>query len=113
MLGPFRRLAIASALGLALSCSPTSRIEAQAPTPHVPPDAPKLPAAEYGLPGEDPPKAFVPAHPRTVEEQKRVESLRYYAVGWRWRSVASSARRSGRSRRRWRGTRSRRRSSAA
>ena len=35
---------------------------------------------EFALPGEDPPRAFVPAQPRTVEEQRRVESLRYYAA---------------------------------
>jgi tetratricopeptide (TPR) repeat protein len=80
MLGPFRRFEVPIALGLALFVMPTA--EAQKPTPNPPAadSAAKLPAAQYALPGEEPPKAFVPAHPRTVEEQKKVESLRYYAV---------------------------------
>ena len=41
---------------------------------------PRLAPGDYALPGEDPPRAFVPAHPRSVEEQKRIESLRYYAT---------------------------------
>jgi tetratricopeptide (TPR) repeat protein len=81
MLGPFRRFVIPLAIGLVTSALPIVRAQAPNPTPPIAQDAPKLPPAEYGLPGEDPPKAFVPAHPRTVEEQKRIESLRYYAVG--------------------------------
>ena len=37
-------------------------------------------AGDFALPGEDPPRDFVPAHPRTVAEQKRVESLRLFAT---------------------------------
>lgn len=44
-----------------------------------PPKAGDRPApAEYALPGEDPPAAFVPRTPRTVAEQNRVEATRLY-----------------------------------
>ncbi len=80
MLGPFRRFVITVAFGLVPFATPA--VDAQEPTPKPSADGAtsKLTPADFGLPGEDPPKAFVPAHPRTVEEQKRVESLRYYAV---------------------------------
>ena len=80
MLGPFRRLAISMFLGLVSIATPHA--DAQPPASKSPAsgEASKLPPGEYALPGEDPPKVFVPARPRTVEEQKRVESLRYYAV---------------------------------
>jgi tetratricopeptide (TPR) repeat protein len=82
MLGPFRCLAsVLLALGFVPFATPLA--EAQEPVAKPPADdsGSKLPPAEFGLPGEEPPKAFVPAQPRTVEEQKRVESLRYFAVG--------------------------------
>lgn len=80
MLGPFRRFALPIALGIAAFVTPS--VDAQTPASKSASEADsKLPPAEFGLPGEDPPKAFVPAHPRSVEEQKRIESLRYYAVG--------------------------------
>ncbi|AGA29642.1 tetratricopeptide repeat protein [Singulisphaera acidiphila] len=37
-------------------------------------------AALYGLPGEDPPEAFVPRTPRTVEDQRQVEALRDFST---------------------------------
>jgi tetratricopeptide (TPR) repeat protein len=82
MLGPFRRSLILAALGWA-SVAPITTVRGQATAPKPPSSDPsaKPTPADFGLPGEDPPKAFVPARPRTVEEQKRVESLRYYAVG--------------------------------
>ena len=81
MFGPFRRFAALLVLGLGAVEEPSAQAW-QAPAANPPADAgSKLPPAEFGLPGEDPPKAFVPAHPRTVEEQKRVESLRYFAAG--------------------------------
>ena len=86
MLGPFRRVALPLACS-AMTLLATPQARAQAPAPVTPPPkaaegdvTPKLSPADFGLPGEDPPRAFVPARPRTVEEGKRVESLRYYAV---------------------------------
>ena len=35
----------------------------------------------YALPGEDSPQPFIPAHPRSVAEQRLIESLHFYAVG--------------------------------
>lgn len=80
MLGPFRRLAILSGFGLVLSALTAAEAQGPTPTPPASDATAKLPPAEFALPGEDAPKAFVPAHPRSVEEQKRVEALRYYAV---------------------------------
>jgi tetratricopeptide (TPR) repeat protein len=82
MLGPFRRSLIIAVLGWA-SVSPIAIARAQEspPKPTVPDPQAKPTPADFGLPGEDPPKAFVPARARTVEEQKRVDSLRYYAAG--------------------------------
>ncbi len=80
MLGPFRRCVIALALGGLAFHTPLAGAQAPEAKPPTSETAPKLSPADFGLPGEDPPKAFVPANPRTVEEQKRVESLRYYAV---------------------------------
>jgi len=37
-------------------------------------------SAIYALPGEDPPEAFVPLHPRTVEDQRQIEALRDYSA---------------------------------
>ena len=62
----------------------SDRVEAQQFAPEKPaaakPDQGRLAPGAYALPGEDPPKAFVPAHPRTVAESKRIESLHYYAT---------------------------------
>ena len=80
MVGPFRRFVTLLTLGWLVG-SP-SGFGAQDPKPKPPatdPEARPAPA-DFALPGEDPPRAFVPARPRTVEEQKRVESLRYYAA---------------------------------
>jgi tetratricopeptide (TPR) repeat protein len=80
MLGPFRRFVFPMAFGLALYGLPAVDAQEPAPKPPAADSTSKPSPADFALPGEDPPKAFVPAHPRTVEEQKRVESLRYYAV---------------------------------
>ena len=40
----------------------------------VPDPGSKLKAGDFALPGEDPPGAFVPTRPRTVDEQKKVEA---------------------------------------
>jgi len=37
-------------------------------------------AAEFAIPGEDPPQPFVPLHPRTVEDRQRVQALSVYAA---------------------------------
>ena len=80
MVGPFRR----SAALLALSWLVTSPVDvgAQEATPKSSsPETGARPApADFALPGEDPPRAFVPARPRSVEEQRRVESLHYYVA---------------------------------
>ncbi len=89
MLGPFRRSHLCLALGSILlgNSAGLTLALAQEPDPKSNPkpastDSPtNLPSTDFGLPGEDPPKEFVPAHPRTVEQQKQVEALRYYAMG--------------------------------
>lgn len=57
--------------------------DAAAPKNHQP-DAPNAPASDrptsFALPGEDPPMPFVPLHPRTVEDRKRVEALTAFSV---------------------------------
>ncbi len=80
MVGPFRRFMALLMLGGVGLISPGS--PAQEPTPKsAEPEGGARPApGDFALPGEDPPRAFVPARPRTVEEQRRVESLRYYAI---------------------------------
>ena len=81
MLGPFRHFVIRMALGGASVLAVTSaRAQEPAPKPIPADQGSRLSPADFALPGEDPPKAFVPAHPRTVEEQNRLESLRYYAT---------------------------------
>jgi len=80
MVGPFRRFA--TLLVLVWLVAPSIGVKGQEETPKPAPpvrDAPLAPG-DFALPGEDPPRAFVPARPRTVEEQKRVEALRYYAT---------------------------------
>lgn len=37
-------------------------------------------AALYGLPGEDPPQAFVPLHPRTVDDRRQIDALRDFTA---------------------------------
>ncbi len=75
MVGPSRFVPVALALGL---LSP-AMLRADDPKPR-PAEGPadRLKPADYGLPGEDPPSAFVPKTPRTVAEQKRVEATRLY-----------------------------------
>ena len=80
MLGPFRRFVIPLALGGLGIHTPLAGSQAPEAKPPATETASKPSPSDFGLPGEDPPKAFVPARPRTVEEQKRVESLRYYAA---------------------------------
>ena len=84
MVGPCRRflalLVWGGSFGFVLD-----RVQAQEPTTEKPattaePTSGRLAPGAYALPGEDPPKSFVPAHPRTVAESKRIESLRYYAT---------------------------------
>ena len=38
------------------------------------------PPAHLDCPGEEPPRAFVPAQPRSVADSKRIESLRFYTA---------------------------------
>src|SRR3954454_21634793 len=80
MVGPVRRSATLLALSLLVGAS--NGVMGQEATPKPAPSDPgaRLTPGEFALPGEDPPRAFVPAHPRTVEEQRRVEALRYYAA---------------------------------
>ena len=70
MVGPFRRLAVVL---LAAGFLGGSGAFAQEPAKA---DA----RPDYALPGEDVPRPFVPAKPRTVAEQRRVEALRHYAT---------------------------------
>jgi tetratricopeptide (TPR) repeat protein len=65
-----------------------STVQAQSQSPEK--DASKKPKAEsdarsertrlYALPGEDPPEPFVPLHPRTVEDRKKVEAITTFAA---------------------------------
>src|SRR3954471_19324246 len=68
MVGPFRRFATLLALGLLFPSS--MAVMGQEATPKSAPTDPgaRLTPGEFALPGEDPPRAFVPARPRTVEE---------------------------------------------
>jgi tetratricopeptide (TPR) repeat protein len=87
MAGHFSRVLWVCGLGIVPSLA-AAAVAGDGPKP---PDAPasvksakdpsgKLSAADYGLPGEEPPRDFVPARPRSVEEQKRIEMLRAYAT---------------------------------
>jgi len=78
MVGRYRRSAVGMALGWALGLPGAGF--ADDPASKGVEDNAKPAAADFALPGEDPPRAFVPARPRTVEERKKVESLRYYAA---------------------------------
>ncbi len=81
MVGPFRRRLILLCLGGAsLLHAPARADDPATKQPSAPADPTRLAPADFALPGEDPPRAFVPARPRSVEEQRRVESLRYYAA---------------------------------
>ncbi len=84
MAGPFRRLLIMLSVlaGSGLPSAALAAPQGQAPAPGqaTPGDGAKLSPGDFGLPGEDPPRAFVPAKPRSVDDQKHVESLRYYAA---------------------------------
>jgi len=80
MVGPFRRYAVGMALGWALVFAGVGLADGPAPkAPGADPGSKPKPA-DFGLPGEDPPRGFVPARPRSVEEQKKIESLRLYAA---------------------------------
>ena len=75
MVGPSRSVILALAFGLV---SPAAlRADDPAPKP-ADGQAGRLAPADFGLPGEDPPAAFVPRTPRTVAEQRRVEATRLY-----------------------------------
>ncbi len=78
MLDSIRGFALPFVLTLAWMLTPVAHAQgpARAPIGSRPASAP-----DYGLPGEDPPQQFIPAHPRTVAEQRQIESLRFYAVG--------------------------------
>ena len=80
MLGPFRGLLTSMALGGSTLLSIWPRLKIRRQSRFRPIKAARLAPADFALPGEDPPKAFVPARPRTIDEQKRVEALRYFAV---------------------------------
>ena len=77
MAGPHRRFVV----GMALGCGVLgwSGVGAADDPPAKADPGAKPRAADFALPGEDPPRAFVPAHPRTVDEQKKVEALRLFA----------------------------------
>ena len=78
MVGPFRRFLPAVVWGLPLvACPGLARAQAR---PDAPPQPGRLDPGAYTLPGEAPVRGFVPAHPRSVADQKRVESLRWYAA---------------------------------
>jgi tetratricopeptide (TPR) repeat protein len=80
MLGPFRGLLTSMALGGASMLPSLAQAQDPSPKPIPPDQGARLAPADFALPGEDPPKAFVPARPRTIDEQKRVEALRYFTV---------------------------------
>ena len=84
MVGPCRRFLALLVWGCSLGYV-SEPVQAQDTAAEKPPVAGeqtegRLAPGAYALPGEDPPKSFVPAHPRTVAESKRIESLRYYAT---------------------------------
>lgn len=75
MVGPSRFILLALTFGLFAPAS----LRADDPAPKRAEDqAGRLSPADYGLPGEDPPAAFVPKTPRTVAEQRHVEATRLY-----------------------------------
>jgi tetratricopeptide (TPR) repeat protein len=75
MVGPSRLVALA----LALAGFNLTTAWADDPKPKAPAKPADKPSpADFGLPGEDPPAAFVPRAPRTVAQQKQVEALRLY-----------------------------------
>jgi tetratricopeptide (TPR) repeat protein len=71
---------------LCLSCTlAVGPIAAWADPPETPKTAPAPGpkadrAAEFAIPGEDPPQAFVPSRPMTVEDRKRIEALTDYSA---------------------------------
>jgi tetratricopeptide (TPR) repeat protein len=83
MVGSNRPLFLALALPLTAAVFASSRPAlAEEPSPKVADGASSKTdrAALFALPGEDPPQAFVPLHPRTVEEQRRIEALSQYSA---------------------------------
>ena len=84
MLRSIRRFLLGVAASLAATMLIPSRGTAAEDLPASSP--PKLgsgaPAAEdrFSLPGEDATAAFVPLHPRTVEDRQRIEALRDYSA---------------------------------
>jgi tetratricopeptide (TPR) repeat protein len=61
---------------------PTHAQAADKAPPHPASDvkAPGDRAGGFALPGEDPPAPFVPLHPRSVEDQQRIEAVRDYSA---------------------------------
>ena len=82
MVGPFHRLLPLVTWGCWLGWVCSASAQDTSPIKPRPGDVGggRLAPGAYALPGEDPPREFVPAKPRTVAAQKRVESLRFYAA---------------------------------
>ena len=83
MVGRFHRFfpLVASVCWLGLAFHPASGQESPSSKPQADDGVGgRLAPGSYALPGEDPPKAFIPAQPRSVAARKRIESLRFYAA---------------------------------
>ena len=83
MVGPFRRILPLVVWGGSLGFCPNPSLAQESGTAKAKPANPlggRLAPSAYALPGEDPPKAFVPAQPRSVADRKRIESLRFYTA---------------------------------
>ncbi len=82
MVGPFRRIMPLVVWGgsLAMLGNPATGQDDDARSKPATSPGGKLPPGAYALPGEDPPKAFIPAQPRSVADRKRIESLRFYTA---------------------------------
>ncbi len=80
MVGSIRPFLLSLTCALAVSAAPASAAT-DSPSQPKAADQGKSGAAQadratvFALPGEDPPPPFVPLHPRTVEDRKRIEAL--------------------------------------
>jgi len=80
MVGPSRLFARNLALAVALGAVARAGLaDDPKPGPEAPKSADRPKPADYALPGEDLPAAFVPKTPRTVADQRRIEATRLYA----------------------------------
>jgi tetratricopeptide (TPR) repeat protein len=80
--GSIRAILAGAACALSLAATTPARAD-DAPAAPKAGDAPANPADRarmFALPGEDPPREFVPKQPRTVEQRRLIEAVRDYGV---------------------------------